>query len=243
MMVTHDVKPVEVRLLESTDSTPEQAISQFDSHSFKSSINPEHQPRDTELIQTEQFVDNVDREDSDEDEGLSSDSNSIDDDALRSVDAFSSSDEDEDRGGVFYLGHENDDNRTYKVSTETMSYNKSSRLSQRTMQVRARHLESVLSKNKVSVMSSKRSKALSKMSRTDLKLITNGDQPTKGMLFFIAYTVLKSACFVVAKYLYNRNPKLDPFSMLMMRSIFALVCQAIMVNRKLKKAVWDGVDK
>ena len=65
----------------------------------------------------------------------------------------------------------------------------------------------------------------------------------KGMLYFIAYTVLKSACFVVAKMLYNRNATLDPFQMLLMRSIFALSTQLIMVNKNLKKAVWDGVDK
>ena len=45
--------------------------------------------------------------------------------------------------------------------------------------------------------------------------------------------------------LYNRNtdPKLSPFQMLVMRSIFALVFQAIYVNVELKKAVWDSVDR
>ena len=31
--------------------------------------------------------------------------------------------------------------------------------------------------------------------------------------------------------------------MLLMRSVFALVCQAIYVNKELKKAVWDDINK
>ena len=61
----------------------------------------------------------VEREDSDDDEGLSSDPDSIDDDALRSVDAFSSTDEDEDRAGVFYLAGTTADVRTVKVSSDS----------------------------------------------------------------------------------------------------------------------------
>ena len=44
----------------------------------------------------------------------------------------------------------------------------------------------------------------------------------KGMIFYIAYTVLYSCCFLCAKYLYIRNPELNPFQMLLMRSCFAL---------------------
>ena len=68
-----------------------------------------------------------------------------------------------------------------------------------------------MSKNAKSLATSKRSRALSKMSRTDLKLLASGDQPTKGMIYYIAYTMLYSCSFLCAKYLYNRNVDLAPF--------------------------------
>lgn len=81
------------------------------------------------------------------------------------------------------------------------------------------------------------------LSRTDLKLLEKGDQPTKGMIFYIIYTILYSCCFLCAKYLYERNPDLSPFQMLILRSGFALAFQAIIVNKDLKHAVWDDIDR
>lgn len=81
------------------------------------------------------------------------------------------------------------------------------------------------------------------LSRTDIKLLEKGDQPLKGMFYYILYTVLYSLCFLGADYLYLRNPDLNPFQMLMMRSAFALTFQVIFVNKDLKPAVWDGVDR
>lgn len=81
------------------------------------------------------------------------------------------------------------------------------------------------------------------LSKTDIKLLEKGDQPLKGMLFYILYTVLYSLCFLSASYLYRRNENLNPFQMLLMRSCFALSFQAIIVNKELKGAVWDGVDR
>lgn len=43
--------------------------------------------------------------------------------------------------------------------------------------------------------------------------------------------------------LYNRNPQLNPFNMLLMRSCFALGIMIIAYNVSLKKAVWDGVNR
>ena len=63
------------------------------------------------------------------------------------------------------------------------------------------------------------------------------------MLFYILYTVLYSLCFLSASYLYRRNADLNPFQMLLMRSCFALTFQAMLVNKELKAAVWDGVDR
>ena len=81
------------------------------------------------------------------------------------------------------------------------------------------------------------------ISRTDLKLLEKGDQPTKGMIFYIIYTILYSCCFLCAKYLYDRNPDLSPFQMLTLRSGFALIFQLIIVNKDLKHAVWDDIDR
>lgn len=63
------------------------------------------------------------------------------------------------------------------------------------------------------------------------------------MLFYILYTILYSLCFLSASYLYRRNENLNPFQMLLMRSAFALAFQAVIVNKELKPAVWDGVDR
>jgi hypothetical protein len=49
------------------------------------------------------------------------------------------------------------------------------------------------------------------LSRTDVKLLEKGDNPRKGMLFYLLYTLLKSASFIAAKYLYIINPALNPF--------------------------------
>ena len=63
------------------------------------------------------------------------------------------------------------------------------------------------------------------------------------MLFFILHTCLYSLVFLCASYLYRRNEDLNPFQFLLMRSVFAITFQAIIVNKNLKPAVWDGVDK
>jgi len=81
------------------------------------------------------------------------------------------------------------------------------------------------------------------MSQTQLKLLENGDKPMKGMIFYILYSLLYSCCFIAAKYLYIRDPTLTPFQMLFMRSCFAITLQTLYVNKALKKAVWDGVDR
>lgn len=177
--------------------------------------------------------------------GLMDDTDSLDDDVLRSVDAFSSSDEDDD--DVI-----RNDLLSFHMDTEALSPRNSKQLSSRKASVddfefkrdRARSMGSIL---KLSFKSNRgkaiQSRAQSVMSRTDLKLLEKGDQPMKGMIYYIVYTILYSLCFLCAKYLYDRNPDLNPFQMLMLRSGFALLFQLIIVNKELKKAVWDGVDK
>ena len=79
--------------------------------------------------------------------------------------------------------------------------------------------------------------------RVDIKLIENGDKPLKGMLFYILYTVMYSTCFLCAVALYNRNPDLTSFQLLIMRSAFALSIQLVLLNVNLKSAVWDGISR
>ena len=55
--------------------------------------------------------------------------------------------------------------------------------------------------------------------------------------------MLKSVSFVCTSFLYLRNPDLTAFQMLLMRSVFALIVQVIYVNKDLKHAVWDGVNR
>ena len=62
-------------------------------------------------------------------------------------------------------------------------------------------------------------------------------------MFFILYTILFSLNMLCASYLYRRNEGLGDFQLLLMRSVFAITFQAIIVNKDLKLAVWDGVDK
>ena len=54
-------------------------------------------------------------------------------------------------------------------------------------------------------------KSVRTLGRTDLKLLEKPDQPIKGMIIYIIYTFLKSACFLCASFLYRRNPDLGSF--------------------------------
>ena len=84
----------------------------------------------------------------------------------------------------------------------------------------------------------------SKFSATNKKIdAQHQDKPLKGTLIYIFYTSLSALGQVVAKMLYNRNPDLNPFNMLLMRSSFALGIMIIAYNIRLKKAVWDGVNR
>ena len=81
------------------------------------------------------------------------------------------------------------------------------------------------------------------LSKVDIKLLEQTDQPLKGTIFYILYTVTYSLCFLAARYMYEWNPEMTPFHMLFMRSAFAIFFQVIFVNKNLKKAVWDGIPK
>ena len=164
------------------------------------------------------------------------------------MDAFSD-DEKEAEGGVGYLL---DFSLNRGISADNMQellYGRpktslfSPLASARTLKDRCHTVDSVLrvtTKDRSKSSISARGRALS---RTEIKLIESGDQPLKGTLFFILYTVLYSLCFLCASYMYRRNPDLTPFQMLFMRSVFALVFQMIGVNKELKPAVWDSVNK
>ena len=60
---------------------------------------------------------------------------------------------------------------------------------------------------------------------------------------FITYCVLWAFNFLTARLLYDRNPDMNPYQMIAMRSIFAIAFQAMYVNKELKAAVWDGINR
>ena len=64
-----------------------------------------------------------------------------------------------------------------------------------------------------------------------------------GALIYILYTILYSLGFLFSTLLYDRNEDLNSFQMLTMRASFSILLMMVFVNVKLKKAVWDGVDR
>ena len=88
---------------------------------------------------------------------------------------------------------------------------------------------------------SKKSRAESRQSMKLKKQKELGqDQPIKGMIYYIVYTVLYSLNFLSAKFLY-RGINLHPAAMLILRSIWAIIISIIVYNRGLKKAVYDDI--
>ena len=71
----------------------------------------------------------------------------------------------------------------------------------------------------------------------------HNDQPVKGVIFFVVFTFIKALSYVVTKILYDREPNLQPFPMLFMRSVFGILIMAGMMNAKLKRDTWDSVTR
>ena len=69
------------------------------------------------------------------------------------------------------------------------------------------------------------------------------DQPVKGVIFFVVFTFVKALSYVVTKLLYDREPNLQPFPMLLMRSVFGILLMAGMINVRLKRDTWDSVTR
>ena len=60
---------------------------------------------------------------------------------------------------------------------------------------------------------------------------------------FFGYCLLWAFNFLCARLLYDRNPAMSPYQMIIMRSIFALLFQGLQLNTGLKAAVWDGIHR
>ena len=69
------------------------------------------------------------------------------------------------------------------------------------------------------------------------------DQPVKGVIFFVVFTFVKALSYVVTKMLYEREPNLQPFPMLLMRSVFGIGLMAALINVRLKRDTWDSVTR
>ena len=73
-----------------------------------------------------------------------------------------------------------------------------------------------------------------------------------GTAFYIIYTILKSLSYVFVQELYNLNTYTDPdeayktlqpYQLLFARSAIAVTTVAVVLNVKLKKSVWDPVNR
>ena len=65
----------------------------------------------------------------------------------------------------------------------------------------------------------------------------------KGVIYFVLFTFIKTFSYVVSKVLYEREPNLQPFPMLFMRSVFGVGLMAAMINTRLKRDTWDSVTR
>ena len=65
----------------------------------------------------------------------------------------------------------------------------------------------------------------------------------KSVLYFVLFTFIKAFSYVVSKVLYDREPNLQPFPMLFMRSVFGVGFMAAMINTRLKRDTWDSVTR
>jgi len=69
------------------------------------------------------------------------------------------------------------------------------------------------------------------------------DNPTKGVVYYLLQGFFFQLNFIFAKVLYERNPSLTPFQLLFYRSLFTTIIMMLVVNRNLKKTVWDSVNR
>lgn len=67
------------------------------------------------------------------------------------------------------------------------------------------------------------------------------DQPVKGTIIYIIYTFIKSLSFIFASVLYNQYPELQPFQLLLLRSVVATVLIVLILNVRLIDAVWTSI--
>ena len=74
------------------------------------------------------------------------------------------------------------------------------------------------------------------------KKAVHKDKPALGTFYYIIYTILKSLSFVFVHYLYEHT-EIDAYQLLFARSLIACFTVIIMVNKDLKKALYDGINR
>ena len=66
----------------------------------------------------------------------------------------------------------------------------------------------------------------------------------KGIVLFNLSVMLQSFTFLLCQYTYQRNPqKLDPLQLLLLRSVFATLTCLIIVNKNLKRVLFDEIPR
>ena len=76
----------------------------------------------------------------------------------------------------------------------------------------------------------------------------NKDNPKKGVMWYLFYCLAKSAALILSAFLFSMNNhpddptrNLQPFQMLIGRSVIGIFVMIVWQNIGLKKAVWDGI--
>lgn len=69
------------------------------------------------------------------------------------------------------------------------------------------------------------------------------DSPTLGALLFILSGIAWALNFIFGKLIYESKPQTTPLQLLAYRSIISSAILIIIVNRNLKKVMWDNIPR
>jgi drug/metabolite transporter (DMT)-like permease len=71
----------------------------------------------------------------------------------------------------------------------------------------------------------------------------SGDNPKKGVVYYLLGMFSFQLNFIFAKILYTRNPSFTPFQLLFYRSVLSTAIMSAIENKNLKKTMIDSVNR
>ena len=77
----------------------------------------------------------------------------------------------------------------------------------------------------------------------DNDFLAVSNNPTKGVVYYLMAGLFFQLNFIFAKVLYERNPALTSFQLLFYRSLISTMIMVAVVNKDLKKTVWDSINR